>query len=152
ARSRYALWCVLVAGGRFEEGIAQVKEAFDMDPLSDYAATILAFSYYVAGKFAEASQTAQRAIELGPQSLLARISLAFALHAEHQYEEALEVIEKGLAASGRHPMFMSTLTVTLADWGKLSDAKLVYAEFAARSAREYASPFLLAVSAAATQN
>ena len=36
--------------------------------------------------------------------------------------------------------------------GKLSDAKLVHAEFVARSDREYVSPFLLALSAAATED
>ena len=49
-------------------------------------------------------------------------------------------------------MFMATLTITFSDCGKLSDAKLVHAEFLARSAREYVSPFLLALSAAATED
>lgn len=117
--------------------------------LSDYAATILAFAYYVAGMSAQALEMGQHAMELEPESFLARVSLAFAFHALRQYGNAVDVIERGLAMSGRHPMFMALLAVTLADCGKLPDAKLVHAEFQARSAREYVSPFLLALSSAA---
>jgi len=150
ARTRYALWCVLPVSSRFEEAITQVKEAAEMDPLSDYAATILAFTYFVAGKSRESLQIAQHAMELEPESFLARLSLGLALHSQTRYDEAVTVIEAGLALSGRHPMFLALLVVTLADAGKLQEAKLVHAEFLARSAREYLSPFLLALSAAAT--
>jgi serine/threonine protein kinase/Flp pilus assembly protein TadD len=149
ARSRYALWS-LTAGGRFEEGITQAKQAAELDPLSGYAATILAFAYYIAGKHTEAIQMAQHARELDPESLLAPLGLAFALHSQGRYEEALAVTEVGLAMPGRHPMFMAELAVIYADWGKTSEAKSVHAELLARAAREYVSPFLLALSAAAS--
>jgi tetratricopeptide (TPR) repeat protein len=149
ARTRYALWCVLPASSRFEEAIAEVKEAAEMDPLSDYAATILAFTYYVAGKPKESLQMAQHAMELEPESFLARLSLGLALHSQTRYEEAVTAIEMGLAMSGRHPMFLAFLAVTLADASKLQEAKLVHTEFLARSARDYLSPFLVALSAAA---
>jgi serine/threonine protein kinase/tetratricopeptide (TPR) repeat protein len=148
ARSRYALWS-LTAGGRFDESIAQAKEAADLDPLSGYAATILAFAYYTAGKLTEAIQTARHAMELDPDSFLAPLGLAFSLHSQGQCEEAIAVTQAGLAMPGRHPMFMAELAVTYADWGKPSDAKSVHAELSARAAREYVSPFLLALSAAA---
>ena len=150
ARSRYALWCVLVAGGRFDEGVTQAREAREFDPLSSYAATILSFAYYVAGKPAEALKMAHDAVGLEPESALARVSLAFALHSLRRYAEAVAAIETGLSMSGRHPMFIAALTVTLADAGKLEEAKLVHAELRTRSAREFVSPFLLALSAAAT--
>lgn len=152
ARSRYALWCLLVAGGRTEDGIAQAKQALEFDPLSDYSATILAFAYYVSGKYSEALEAAQHAIELEPESFLARVSLAFALHSEGRYGEAVTVIEAGLLMSGRHPMFMAALAVTLADSSRFADAKLVHTELVVRSAREYISPFLLSLSAAAADN
>ena len=44
-------------------------------------------------------------------------------------------------------MFMASLAATYAAWGKPVEAKSVHEELQARSAREYASPFLLAVSA-----
>jgi serine/threonine protein kinase/tetratricopeptide (TPR) repeat protein len=148
ARSRYALW-YLTAGGRFEEGIVQAKQAAELDPLSGYAATILAFAYYIAGKATEAIQIARHAMELDPESVLAPLSLAFAFHSEGKYEKALAVTQAGLAMPGRHPMFMAELAVTYADWGKPSEAKSVHAELLARASREYVSPFLLALSAAA---
>jgi serine/threonine protein kinase/tetratricopeptide (TPR) repeat protein len=148
ARSRYALWS-LTAEGRFDESIVQAKQAAELDPLSGYAATILAFAYYIAGKTTEAIQIARHAMELDPESVLAPLSLAFALHSQGQHKEALAVTQAGLAMPGRHPMFMAELAATYADWGKPSEAKSVHAELLARSAREYVSPFLLAISAAA---
>ena len=148
ARSRYALWS-LTARGRFDEGIAQAKQSVELDPLSGYAATILAFAYYIAGKLTEAIQMARRALELDPESFLAPLSLAFALHSEGRYEEALATTQAGLAMPGRHPMFMAELAFIYSDWGKPQEAKSVHAELLARAAREYISPFLLALSAAA---
>ena len=148
ARVRYALWS-LSAAGRFEEGISQAKQALDLDPLSDYAATILSFTYYVAGRLTQALEMAQRAMELEPESFLARIGLAFVLHSQGRYTETLAITQAGLAISGRHPMFMAMLAVTYAEWHKPADAKSVHAELLARSVREYVSPFLLAVSASA---
>jgi TolB-like protein/Flp pilus assembly protein TadD len=149
ARSRYALWCVLVAGGRFEEGIKQAQEAREFDPLSSYAATILSFAYFVARKPAEALEMAHEAVGLEPESALARVSLVFALYSLGRYAEAVTAIETGLAVSGRHPMFMAVLAVTFAEAEKLPEAKLVHAELLARSAREFVSPFLLALSSGA---
>jgi hypothetical protein len=42
-------------------------------------------------------------------------------------------------------MFMAELAVIYADWGKRSEAKSVHTELLARAAREYVSPFLLAL-------
>ena len=53
--------------------------------------------------------------------------------------------------SSRHPMFMALSAVTFASWGKVADAKSVYGELLARSAREYVSPNLLAVTATTTE-
>ena len=116
----------------------------DLDPLSDYAASMLSFTYYVAGKLTQALEMAQRAMELEPESFL-----AFVLHSEGRYEETLAIAQGGLAISGRHPMFMAMLAVTYAEWRKPADAESVHAELLARSVREYVSPFLLAVSASA---
>jgi hypothetical protein len=38
-------------------------------------------------------------------------------------------------------MFMAALAVTLADSGRLAEAKLVHTELVVRSAREYVAPF-----------
>jgi len=88
-------------------------------------------------------------MELDPESVLAPLSLAFALHSQGQYEEALAVTQAGLAMPGRHPMFMAELAGSYADCGKTTEAQSVHAELLARAAREYVSPFLLALSAAA---
>ena len=148
-RTRYALWCIDVGGRRLGDSIEHAKQALKADPLSDYAATILAFAYYIGGRLNEAMEMARRAMELEPESFLARVSLVFVLNAQGRYEEAVGVIGSGLALSGRHPMFMASLAATYAGWGKLAEAKSVHEELLARSAREYVSPFLLAVSASA---
>ena len=148
ARCRYALWSLL-GQGRFEESVTHATKAFEFDPLSDYAATILAFAYYVSGRLSEALEIAQRAAELGPESFLARIGLTFILHSLGRFEETLAHAQAGLATSGRHPMFMAMLGVTYAEWQKPAEAKSVHDELLARSGREYVSPFLLGVSAMA---
>jgi adenylate cyclase len=49
--------------------------------------------------------------------------------------------------SGRHPWIMAWLAVTLAHWGKASEAEALYFEMQARARREYVAPTSLALAA-----
>jgi tetratricopeptide (TPR) repeat protein len=56
----------LSALGRFSEGVAENKKAFDLDPLSPMVAADLADAHYYARDFKNAIELAKQAIELDP--------------------------------------------------------------------------------------
>ena len=66
-----------------------------------------------------------------------------------EYAEAVATAERYLAMSGRHSWVLAELTWTYADWGRAEEARAVYQELEARSARERFQPIMLASAAAA---
>jgi hypothetical protein len=91
----------------------------------------------------------RRGVELDPKSYLAQWSLSAALESDDRYEEAAAAADRALAISGRHCWALMTLASIYASWDKPDNARAVYSEMEARSARDYIQPTALAVGAAA---
>ncbi|HET9306148.1 MAG TPA: winged helix-turn-helix domain-containing protein [Candidatus Sulfotelmatobacter sp.] len=151
ARDWYALFYLQFFEGRLGEGMAEAKLALESDPLSSYAHTIYSLTSANAGNLSEAVRASRRVVELDPASYLARGTLQAVLHMAGLFEESVAVAESALTMSGRHSWSMAVLSVTLADWGKTTDAEAVYAEMMARVRRQYMPPALLAVAASAAR-
>jgi tetratricopeptide (TPR) repeat protein len=149
ARAWYGLFFLQWVAGREREGRDQIFRVLEQDPLSGYANVILAFSDFTSGLLSEAVDHARRGVELDPQSYLAHWSLTLSLHFNARHEEAAAAAEQALAMSGRHPWTLTTLVSIYAAWGKPDNARAVYREVKARSAREYVQPSMLAPAAAA---
>jgi tetratricopeptide (TPR) repeat protein len=144
----YALFYLVWARGRFDEGIAVVTPAVDIDPLSGYAHAMVAFCHGHAGKGREAVQAGKAAVEL-EESFFTYWALQHSLHSDRQFEKAVAAGEMALAVSGRHPFAMSAQATIFADWGKVVEAKALYAELVARMTAAYIQPSHLAIAASA---
>src|SRR5439155_1135937 len=86
---KYALEWV---AGRFEEGLAQAKQAVQMDPLSAYARAIKAFTY-IPVDVDGCLETAQETLQIDPDSYLGRWAQLSALNLQGRFAEAAEVGE-----------------------------------------------------------
>ena len=146
--SWYALFCLGWARGRFDEGTAVATSAVEYDPLSGYAHAMSAFCSGHAGKGKEAVQWGKAAIEL-EESFFTYWALQHAFHADQQFAKAVGAGEMALALSGRHPFAMSAQAMIFAHWGKVVEAKALYAELVARLAGGYVQPTHLAIAASA---
>ena len=149
ARAWYGLFFLQWASGREGEARDELSRLLQLDPLSGYANVILSFSDSTSGRLSEAVDHARRGVELDPHSYLAHWSFTVALHYNAQQEEAAGVAERALAMSGRHSWTLATLVSIYAAWDKPDNARAVYRELEARSAREYVQPSMLALAAAA---
>jgi len=129
----------LATWGRFDEGITYARRAVEYDPLSAFAHFILAYVYRVSGRSREAVRAAKSAAEL-EESFYAYWGLQFSLHWDRQFEKAAAAGEMALALSGRHAFALGGLAVTYTDWGKIAEAKAIYAELLARAVHEYIQP------------
>jgi serine/threonine protein kinase len=147
ARCGYAIFYLSWTAGRFDDAIAQMKQAVEFDPLSAYGRTVLALTYLSAGRFDDGAESARRALDLDPEGFLSRFTLQCALGLCGRREESVAVAEDLLARSGRHPWGMAALAFFYAEWGRTADAKAIYAELLARAKRQYIPPSLLAISA-----
>jgi TolB-like protein/cytochrome c-type biogenesis protein CcmH/NrfG len=149
ARAWYGLFFLQWVAGREREGRDEVLRLLQLDPLSAYANAILSFSDVCCGRVPEAVDHARRGVDLDPNSYLAYWSLMQALLCNAQYEEAVAAAEQALAISGRHSWALATLVSIYAAWGKPEEARNIYREVEARSAREYVQPSMVAPAAAA---
>jgi eukaryotic-like serine/threonine-protein kinase len=142
--SFYLAW----AQGRFDEGIALVKQALERDPLSASAHVALATTYFWAGRGVEAVTAANSAREL-EESFSVYFVSQNAFHLDRQFDKAAAAGEMALALSGRHAFALSTQALIYADWGKIADAQAMYAELVSRAARGYIPPIRMAIAACA---
>jgi adenylate cyclase len=149
ARIWYAVFSLQWVGGRHEEGIAQVKNAGEHDPLSYWARAMLACTYLSAGKFDEAVETAKASLLFDPDFFLARWYLIVALTAQGRYEEAAAFADATLPTSGRHPWVVGGLALIYSELGEPAHANALYMELQWRAKREYVIPTMLAVAASA---
>jgi tetratricopeptide (TPR) repeat protein len=151
ARGWYGLFFLQWVAGRDSEACEQLLRLLQVDPLSGYANVLLSFSCASSGRLEEAVDHGRRGVELDPNSYLAQWSLAVSLECSAKYEEAAAVAERALAISGRHSWALSTLVSIYAAWNKPDNARAVYRELEARSARDYIPPGMLAPAAAAVE-
>ena len=148
-RCWYALFYLQWVGGRLEEGVAEARRALEADPLSAYAAALLAFALAGAGRTGESIEPGRLAVERDPDALLTQWIYGNCCHWDGRFEEAVAAFETGAALSGRHHYTLANLAMTYADWGKMSEAQALYREIAAREGREYVPRATLALAAAA---
>nr|ART40510.1 L753 [uncultured bacterium] len=148
ARAWYGLFFLTWTAGRDQEGHDRLVKVVEHDPLSGYANVILSFADFTLGRFAEGIEHAQRGVELDPNSYLAQWCLTLSYHFAGRQEEAAVAAERALAMSGRHNWTLTALVQIYAA-SNPDEARAVYREVEARSAREYVQPSMFAPAAAA---
>lgn len=134
--------------GRNQDGLAEASLAFENDPLSAYATTVLSLALATVRGFDEAVLQGQNAVQQDPESFLATWELACAYHWKGQHEEAIAILEPLWANSG-HNWVALALVPAYMRAGREDRARSLYESLMDRYRREYVQPFVLAVSAAA---
>ena len=142
ARIWYGMFFLHWVAGRFEEGLAQTKEAVQIDPLSAYARAMQAFAYLPID-VDRCLEKAQETLQIEPDHFLGRWAQLAAFNLQGRFAEAAEVGELALRMSGRSVWMMGSLARTYAVMGKRADSEALYMELQWRSKREYVDPDVL---------
>jgi serine/threonine-protein kinase len=125
--------------GRFDEAIAMVYRARELDPLAhrlDVATTLLR-----AGRHDEALVLAKDAMEIDPDHDRALATLGWAYVLCGKNEEGLAELERSVAASPRSTMWLGQLGEAYGIAGKTAQARAVLRDLEARAKRSYVSPY-----------
>jgi serine/threonine protein kinase/Tfp pilus assembly protein PilF len=146
ARCWYGLFFLQWGVGRYQDGLTEARLAFEADPLSAYARTVLSLALATVQRFDEAVLQARNAVQQDPESFLAQWTLGLAHHWNVQPEEAIELLEPLWAKTG-HNWVALGLVPAYAQAGHENQARKLHQSLLARHAREYVQPFVLAVSA-----
>src|SRR5205814_1803248 len=99
-------WHLMVMG-RNDEGIAELKKAKSLDPLSLIISADLADALCIAHRYDEAVQQSQKTIEMDPQFAVAHYQLGQALQQTHRHDEAIAEFRRAIELSGGNTTFES---------------------------------------------
>jgi tetratricopeptide (TPR) repeat protein len=91
---------MLLARGRYDEAIARLRQAVELDPLSSAVYCFLARSYRIAGRLDEAQTAIRKALELSPRGGFGHWCHSDICLAQGRLDEALEAAKREI-----HDMF-----------------------------------------------
>jgi TolB-like protein/DNA-binding winged helix-turn-helix (wHTH) protein/Tfp pilus assembly protein PilF len=88
----------LAVTGRFDEALAEMKRAAELDPLSPIISTDVGVTLYLARRYDQAIPQLARTLELYPEYLEAQIWLARSYEQKKQCAEAISVLDHNKAS------------------------------------------------------
>jgi serine/threonine-protein kinase len=137
------------ACARWDEAFEGLLALEKREPLSAYIAAILSIGHSAGGDPGEAMRWANRALELEPNAFLSLWAPQVAFYRQQNWSKAIEAGDIALQMSGRAPLALPTLALSLIENGQLEEARAVYDEMQSRSRRETIAPTGRAMVAAA---
>jgi len=138
--------------GRYDEAIAEMKKAENLDPLSLIINADLAELLVLAHSYDESIQQSQKTIEMDPNFALAHNQLAQAYLQKHMNDEAIAELQKAAQLSGGSSTVLANLARAYAASGKSSEAIKLLDDLKKRSNPIYSHGSEIAVVYAALGN
>jgi len=135
----------LASEGRFEEAVAQITRARELDPLSLIIGDVVGWIYALARRNNDAIQEFRKAIELDPRFYPTHYDLGMTYVEMGKYDDALAELEQARSLAGDTPRTLSGLAYACARAQKRSRARDFLARLQELSARRYVPPFDVAV-------
>jgi TolB-like protein/DNA-binding winged helix-turn-helix (wHTH) protein/Flp pilus assembly protein TadD len=131
--------------GRYDEAIAEMKKAENLDPLSLIINADLAELLVLAHSYDESIQQSRKTIEMDPNFALAHNQLAQAYLQKHMYAEAVAELQKAVQISGGSPTCKANLARAYVVSGKRSEALELLSELKKRSNPGYSNASEIAI-------
>jgi tetratricopeptide (TPR) repeat protein len=131
--------------GRYDEAIAEMRKAQDLDPLSLIINADLAELLVLAHSYDESIRQSRKTIEMDPNFALAHNQLAQAYLQKHMNDEAVAELRKAAQLSGESPTVMANLARAYVATGKKIDAIKILNDLTKRSNATYSHASEIAV-------
>jgi serine/threonine protein kinase/tetratricopeptide (TPR) repeat protein len=135
----------LVVRGRFDEAIAEIKRAQELDPLSLVMKTIGGMVYHGSRKFDLGIEECQKVLDINPSFMVARLFLGLNLMSKGLPEEAILEFQKALELSeGQYLGAQAFLGYAYAITDKKSEAREILRQLQDKSTQRIISPGYIA--------
>jgi tetratricopeptide (TPR) repeat protein len=149
-RSWYGLFLLQWIYGEIAPGLAEVRLAYERDPLSAYTASIMAFALAQAGETAEGLTFARLAVERDPDAFVYHWIHTLIAHLHGAWDECFAAADRAAEVSNRHHFVLAFRALACADSGRLVEARALYDELRTKRTHGYVPYFSLASAASAT--
>ena len=135
----------LIVRTRFDEAIAEIERALELDPLSLVINKDFGSLFYYARQYDRAIEALHKTLEMDPNFSEAHAYLGLVYLQKSIYEEALAELQKENELSrGRHPIVESWIGIAYVQMGKRGEAQEVVDDLMERSKYMYVSSYGLA--------
>jgi len=125
----------LIVTGRNDEGIAELKRAESLDPLSLIIGADLADALCIAHLYDDSVQQSQKIFEMDPHFAVAHYQLGQALEQKHRHDEAIAEFRRAIELSGGNTTFESNLANAYAAAGLKEEAMRIVRELESRQSQ-----------------
>ena len=135
----------LLALARFDESIAEMTLAQELDPLSPLMNTGLGSSFHFARQHDRAIEQYRQTLEIDPNFALAHQGLGAAYEQKRMYSEAIVEFQTATTLSRGNPFMVASLSHAYAVAGKRGEAVKLLAELQEQPKRKYVSAYGMAI-------
>jgi TolB-like protein/DNA-binding winged helix-turn-helix (wHTH) protein/Flp pilus assembly protein TadD len=125
----------LIVTGRNNEGIAELKKAESLDPLSLIISADLADALCIAQRYDESVRQSQKTIEMDPHFAVGHYQLGQALEQKHRHDEAIAEFRRAIELSGGNTTFESNLANAYAVSGRTEEAMRIVEDLESRQSQ-----------------
>ena len=115
----------LMTVGRNDEGIAELKLAESLDPLSLIISAGVADALYIAHILDEATRQLHKTLEMDPNFAMAHYQMGQVLAHRGKFDAAIAEFERAIELSGHSPAFDANLANAYAVAGRTADAERI---------------------------
>jgi tetratricopeptide (TPR) repeat protein len=126
----------LIVTGRNDEGIAELKKAESLDPLSLIINADLADALCIGHFYDESVQQSQKTIEMDPHFAVAHYQLGQALAQKQKHAEAIAEFRRAIELSGGNATFESNLANAYAVLGRKEEAMKIVKDLESRQIQD----------------
>ena len=130
--------------GRHSEAIAEIKKAYELDPLSLIINQGVGGKYLYARRYDEAMAQFHRTLELYPNFPPTHQRLGWCYAQKRMYDEAIAEMQKAVDLSGNSTQMIAALGWAYAAAGRRDMAQSIIAELERRSKESYVDNYFLA--------
>jgi serine/threonine-protein kinase len=141
----------LVSMGLFDQGLAELRKARDLDPLSLIINTNLGLNLYFARRYDLAIEQLERALELEPNFFRAHLHVGMCYERKLMYREAVAELEKARSIS-ENSWTLAALGHCHASFGERVEAEKFLNQLLQLSQRQFVSRATIAVVYAAFED
>jgi tetratricopeptide (TPR) repeat protein len=128
-------WHLMVTG-RTAEGIAELRTAENLDPLSPIVSADLADALCIAHLYEDALQQSRKALELHPNFAVAHYELGQTFVQMLRYDESIAEFRTAIALAGGNTTFDSNLAHAYAVSGRAEEATKILNDLEGRQTRQ----------------
>jgi TolB-like protein/tetratricopeptide (TPR) repeat protein len=135
----------LKAMGRFEEALAEIERAQELDPLSLAINTGVGHVLYLSRQYDRAIQQYRKAVDLDPGFMATHLWFGRPYLEKGMYDEAISELETAVRLSGESTLALAMLGHGLASAGRKEEASKILAKLEERSRSQYVPSYWIAV-------